>query len=110
MRGLALAIMIQVHVFNSFARMDVRNSGVYGLAVFIGGMAGPLFLFMAGMTFAFQMDRLERKEVVGRPALGGMLAPRGIRLGYRLSHTAHRLGGELAAWWMGGDHARRHPQ
>lgn len=62
MRGLALAIMIQVHVFNSFARMDVRGSGVYGLSVFFGGMAGPLFLFMAGMTFAFQMDRLERKE------------------------------------------------
>src|SRR5580698_9879681 len=62
MRGLALVIMIQVHVFNSFARMDVRNSGVYAMAVFIGGMAGPLFLFMAGMTFAFQMDRLEHKE------------------------------------------------
>ena len=62
MRGLALAIMIQVHVFNSFARMDVREGGVYALAVFIGGMAGPLFLFMAGMTFAFQMDRLERQE------------------------------------------------
>jgi uncharacterized membrane protein len=63
MRGLALVIMIQVHVFNSFTRMDARTSGIYGLAVFIGGMAGPLFLFMAGMTFAFQMDRLERKEI-----------------------------------------------
>jgi uncharacterized membrane protein len=63
MRGLALVIMIQVHTFNSFARMDVRNSGVYAMAVFVGGMAGPLFLFMAGMTFAFQMDRLERKEI-----------------------------------------------
>src|SRR5580692_11777722 len=62
MRGLALVIMIQVHVFNSFARMDVRNGGAYGMAVFAGGMAGPLFLFMAGMTFAFQMDRLERKQ------------------------------------------------
>jgi hypothetical protein len=73
MRGLALAIMIQVHVFNSFARMDVRNSGVYGLAVFVGGMAGPLFLFMAGMTFAFQMDRLERKENrAGRRWLAGL--------------------------------------
>src|ERR1700722_11873942 len=61
MRGLALVIMIQVHVFNSFTRMDTRASGIYGLAVFIGGMAGPLFLFMAGMTFAFQMERLERK-------------------------------------------------
>ncbi len=61
MRGLALVIMIQVHVFNSFTRMDARNSGIYGLAVFVGGMAGPLFLFMAGMTFAFQMKRLESK-------------------------------------------------
>lgn len=63
MRGLALVIMIQVHVFNSFARMDVRNGGVYALAVFVGGMAGPLFLFIAGITFAFLMDRLERKEI-----------------------------------------------
>jgi uncharacterized membrane protein len=63
LRGLALAIMIQVHVFNSFTRMDARGGGVYALAVFVGGMAGPLFLFMAGMTFAFQMERLERKEV-----------------------------------------------
>ena len=63
MRGLALIVMVQVHVFNSFARMDVRDGGVYALAVFVGGMAGPLFLFMAGMTFAFQMDRLERKEI-----------------------------------------------
>jgi uncharacterized membrane protein len=63
MRGLALVIMIQVHVFNSFARMDVRDGGVYGFAVLTGGMAGPLFLFMAGMTFAFQMDRLEREEL-----------------------------------------------
>jgi uncharacterized membrane protein len=62
MRGLALVIMIQVHTFNSFARMDVRSGGMYAMAVFVGGMAGPLFLFMAGMTFAFQMERLERKE------------------------------------------------
>jgi uncharacterized membrane protein len=62
MRGLALVIMIQVHVVNSFTRMEARGSGIYGLAVFAGGMAGPLFLFMAGMTFAFQMERLECKE------------------------------------------------
>jgi len=28
----------------------------------IGGMAAPLFLFMAGMTFAFQLESLERRE------------------------------------------------
>src|SRR5215469_12974078 len=62
MRGLAVVIMIQCHTFNSFARMDVRQDGTYVLSQFIGGMAAPLFLFMAGMTFGFQMDSLERRE------------------------------------------------
>ena len=62
MRGLAVVVMIQCHVFNSFARMDVREGGPYVLSQFIGGMAAPLFLFMAGMTFAFQLDSLERRE------------------------------------------------
>jgi uncharacterized protein YhhL (DUF1145 family) len=42
--------------------MDVREGGPYVLSQFIGGMAAPLFLFMAGMTFAFQLDSLERRE------------------------------------------------
>ncbi|MGA7241365.1 MAG: acyltransferase family protein [Bryobacteraceae bacterium] len=62
MRGLAVVIMIQCHTFNSFARLDVRQSGPYVLSQFIGGMAAPLFLFMAGMTFGFQMESLERRE------------------------------------------------
>jgi uncharacterized membrane protein len=62
MRGLAVVIMIQCHTFNSFARMDLREGGPYVLSQFVGGMAAPLFLFMAGMTLAFQMDSLERRE------------------------------------------------
>ena len=62
MRGLAVIIMIECHVFNSFTRMDLRQSGGYLLSQFVGGMAAPLFLFMAGMTSAFQMESLERRE------------------------------------------------
>lgn len=62
MRGLAVLVMIQCHTFNSFARLDVRQGGPYVLSQFIGGMAAPLFLFMAGMTFGFQMESLERRE------------------------------------------------
>jgi uncharacterized membrane protein len=47
MRGLAVVIMIQCHTFNSFTRLDLRE-GAYVLTQFIGGMAAPLFLFMAG--------------------------------------------------------------
>ncbi|SPE30007.1 conserved membrane hypothetical protein [Candidatus Sulfopaludibacter sp. SbA3] len=62
MRGLAVVIMIQCHTFNSYARLDIRDGGPYVLSQFVGGMAAPLFLFMAGMTMAFQMDSLERRE------------------------------------------------
>ena len=62
MRGLAVVVMIQCHTFNSFVRMDLRDGGAYVLSQFVGGMAAPLFLFMAGMTLAFQMESLERRE------------------------------------------------
>jgi len=62
MRGLAVVIMIQCHAFNAFVRMDLRDGGPYVLSQFVGGMAAPLFLFMAGMTTAFQMESLARRE------------------------------------------------
>jgi uncharacterized membrane protein len=62
MRGLAVVIMIQCHVFNSFAQPGVREGGPYVLSQFVGGMAAPLFLFMAGMTLAFQMAGQDRRE------------------------------------------------
>jgi peptidoglycan/LPS O-acetylase OafA/YrhL len=54
--------MIQSHTINSLMRLDLREGGPYVLSQFVGGMAAPLFLFMAGMTSAFQMDSLERRE------------------------------------------------
>src|SRR5436309_12221345 len=62
MRGLAVVIMIQCHTFNSFTRADLRDGGPYVLSQFIGGMAAPLFLFMAGMTMGFQMENLVQRE------------------------------------------------
>jgi len=62
MRGLAVLIMIQCHTFNSFTRLDQRLEGGYVFSQFVGGMAAPLFLFMAGMTFGFQMESLDRRE------------------------------------------------
>lgn len=62
MRGLAVLFMIQCHTFNSFMRMDLRKGGWYIYSQSVGGMAAPLFLFMAGMTLAFQMESLDRRE------------------------------------------------
>lgn len=62
MRGLACIVMIQCHTFNSFVRLDLRPTAGYNVSQFIGGMAAPLFLFMAGMTSGFQMESLSRRE------------------------------------------------
>src|SRR5438874_4769804 len=62
MRGLAVLIMIQSHAINSLTRADLRQGGPYVLTQFVGGMAAPLFLFMAGMTMGFQMESLDRRE------------------------------------------------
>jgi uncharacterized membrane protein len=65
-RGLAILIMIQCHAFNSFVRPELRNGGAYVLSQFIGGMAAPLFLFMAGITLAFRMGNLDGSEPLAR--------------------------------------------
>ena len=60
MRGIAVLIMIPCHTFNAFTQLELRKEAAYILSQFIGGMAAPLFLFLAGVTFAFQMEKLDR--------------------------------------------------
>jgi uncharacterized membrane protein len=82
--------MIQCHTFNSFTLTDTRGGGPYILSQFIGGMAAPLFLFMAGMTLAFQMDRLDRREPSAfrrwRFAMGRALYILAIAFAFRASN------------------------
>lgn len=58
-RGLAVALMIWTHVFNSWARPDQRNRDLYQLTQWIGGMPAAMFLFMVGVTLAFLLDKRE---------------------------------------------------
>jgi uncharacterized membrane protein len=61
LRGLGVLIMLQGHLFNSFARPDLHNHPVYILSQFIGGMPAPIFLFLVGATLAFRLDRADRQ-------------------------------------------------
>lgn len=58
---MAAIIMLQGHVFHSFARPDLRDSGPYVISQFIGGIAPAIFLFLTGITLSFRMDGLEKK-------------------------------------------------
>ena len=60
-RGLAVVIMLQGHVFDSFARPDLHGDGPFMLSQFLGGIGPAVFLVLTGITLAFMMDRSERK-------------------------------------------------
>ncbi len=63
MRGVAAVIMLQGHTFHSFTRTDLRNDGPYVLSQFFGGIGPAIFLFLTGITFAFILQRGERKQL-----------------------------------------------
>ncbi len=61
LRGVAALIMLQGHVFHSFADKGSRESSAYVLSQFFGGMTPATFLFLTGVTLAFLMSSRERQ-------------------------------------------------
>jgi len=61
MRGFAVLIILQGHVFDSFSRDDLRTRGPYMFSQFMGGIAPAIFLFLTGVTLAFIIDKRERQ-------------------------------------------------
>jgi len=53
--------MIQVHVFDSFLQESLHETESYKLSQLLGGLAAPLFLFMAGISLTLVFDRMREK-------------------------------------------------
>jgi uncharacterized membrane protein len=51
-RGLAVLIMIQAHVLDSWTRLDARGSWQFQWAIIMAGFGAPMFLFLAGASVA----------------------------------------------------------
>jgi len=54
LRGWAIIIMIEVHVFNAFLLPELKQTDWFGILTFINGLVAPGFLFVSG--FAFQVS------------------------------------------------------
>jgi uncharacterized membrane protein len=54
LRGLAIIIMIEVHVVNAFLLPGLKQTGWFDVLTFINGLVAPAFLFVSG--FAFQVS------------------------------------------------------
>ena len=63
MRGLACLLMFQTHCYDSCLGGDARKSSFLSWSQLGGTLPAPLFLFLAGISFAFVTDKLVRKNL-----------------------------------------------
>ena len=66
MRGLACVLMFQTHCYDAWLGGDARNTSFLKGSQLLGTLPAPLFLFLAGVSFALVTDKLIRKNL--RPA------------------------------------------
>jgi uncharacterized membrane protein len=63
MRGLACVLMFQTHCYDSWLGGDARKSTFFMWSQLGGTLPAPLFLFLAGISFALVTDKLRQKDV-----------------------------------------------
>jgi uncharacterized membrane protein len=61
MRGLACVLMFQTHCYNSWLAPDARRSSLYAWSQVGGTLPAPLFIFLAGVSFALVTEKLREK-------------------------------------------------
>lgn len=100
MRGLACLTMFQTHCYDSWLAPAAREGNFYRLSQLIGTLPAPLFLFLAGVSMALVMDRLEAKGLPGRQ-VAATTAKRGLEvfgLGLLFRVQEFALGYPWAPW------------
>ena len=61
MRGLACVLMFQTHCYDAWLGGDARKTSFLKGSQLLGTLPAPLFLFLAGISFALVTDKLIRK-------------------------------------------------
>lgn len=57
LKGLALLVMIEVHVVNMFISAELKNAGWFSYLSFINGLVAPAFTFASGMVFVLSLQK-----------------------------------------------------
>lgn len=79
MRGLAVLIMIEAHVIDSWTRMADRHAWPFGWAMILGGFGAPLFLFLAGVSVVLSASSKARR-LGGQGLAARAVARRGLEI------------------------------
>jgi uncharacterized membrane protein len=101
LRGLAVLVMIEAHVIDSWTRVSDRAQDAFGYSLILGGFGAPLFLFLAGV--AIPMSAGSKARRLGDDALATRaVARRGLEiflLAFLFRVQAFVLGGGWTRPW-----------
>ncbi len=67
MRGVAVLVMIEAHVIDSWTRAADRGSPAFGRSLVLGGFGAPLFLLLAGVAVALSAESKARRLGASAP-------------------------------------------
>jgi uncharacterized membrane protein len=100
MRGFACLLMFQTHCYNSWLSPGDRKSALYAYSQLGGTMPAPLFIFLAGLSFALVTEKL-RERGTTRAAVARTTIFRGAEiygLGLLFRIQEFTLGFPIAPW------------
>ena len=88
MRGLACVLMFQTHCYDSWLGGDARKTAFFMWSQLGGTLPAPLFLFLAGISFALVTDKLRQNGLpanqIGRTTIRRGAEILGLGLLFRL--------------------------
>ncbi|HLX85061.1 MAG TPA: heparan-alpha-glucosaminide N-acetyltransferase domain-containing protein [Terriglobales bacterium] len=79
MRGMACILMFQTHCYDAWLGGDARNSSFLERSQLLGTLPAPMFLFLAGVSFALIITKLTAKNLTPAEVTGKM-ARRGAEI------------------------------
>jgi uncharacterized membrane protein len=100
MRGLACLLMFQTHCYDAWLTEEARRGAFFGWSQLIGTLPAPLFLFLAGISFALVTEKLRARGLppneIARTTLARGAEIFGIALLFRIQQFA--FGWPWAPW------------
>jgi uncharacterized membrane protein len=100
MRGFACLLMFQTHCYNSWLSPQDRKSALYAYSQLGGTLPAPLFIFLAGVSFALVTEKLRQKGItraeIARTTILRGAEVYGLGLLFRIQEFT--LGFPIAPW------------
>ena len=94
LRGVAVIIMIEAHLFDSWTGGSDRQTFTFDLAMIVGGMGAPLFLFLAGVAVPLSATSALNRTCSMRRASSAV-----VRRGFEIFGLAFLF--RIQAWVLG---------